>query len=137
VLTNTLGPLPVLAVDVFFHAVAGVREHWSDEADGGSRRALGRLMGRYRGNWGELHVARVNKSLYLIDPEEERPLDLAARLAPVGDGTRFVIADHDDYGYRNEQAAFEVDETGRGSVFWYGPYRMARVSDERPVRNQI
>src|SRR5690349_24236815 len=95
VLTNTIGALPVLAVDVFFHAIARVRERWSDAstaADRGSQRALGKLAGRYRGNWGELQVARVNNALYLVDPEEERPLDLAPRLAPVGDDLRFVIA---------------------------------------------
>lgn len=131
VLTNTIGPLPVLAVDVFFHAVARVCERWGDAtASGGSRRLLGTLAGRYRGNWGELHAARVNGALYLVDPEETRPLDLAARLAPVDDAARFVIAEHDDYGYRGEQVSFERDASGRGSLLWYGPYRMARVPDE-------
>ncbi len=130
VLTNTIGTLPVLAVDVFFHAVIRVHERWHDVRaypDGGSRRSLDRLTGRYRGNWGELHVARVNNALYLVDPDEERPLDLAPRLAPVGDGAQFVIADHDDYGYRDERVSFELDQSGRGSILWYGPYRMARV----------
>ena len=57
-------------------------------------------------------------------------MSLAARLSPVADGTRFVIAEHDDYGYRGEEVSFELDEAGRGSVLWYGPNRMPRVGPE-------
>ena len=133
VLTNTIGQLPVLAVDVFFHTIARVHALW-DEAVGSpagrSRRSFGRLAGRYRGDWGELLIARVNNSLYLIDPDEDRPMSLPARLSPVGDGTRFVIAEHDDYGYRGEQVSFELDEAGRGSILRYGPHRMPRACPE-------
>ena len=133
VLTNTIGPLPEHAVDVFFHTVARVHALWDEAAAspaGRSRRSFSRLAGRYRGNWGERLIARVNNSLYLADPEEDRPMSLAPRLSPVGDGTRFVIADHDDYGYRGEQVSFELDETGRGSILWYGPNRMPRTGPE-------
>lgn len=130
VLTNTIGELPVLGVDVFFHAVDRVRALWDDAAGspaGWSRRSLSRLTGRYRYDWGELLVARVNNSLFLVDPDDERPLSFAARLSPVGDDTRFVIVDNDDYGYRGDEVSFELDERGRGSVFHYGAHRLRRL----------
>jgi D-alanyl-D-alanine carboxypeptidase len=134
VLTNTIGSLPEIAVDVVFHAVARVHALWNDAAGsqaGRSRTSLGRLAGRYRGDWGELLIARVNNSLYLIDPDEDRPLRLPARLSPVGDDARFVIAEHDDYGHRGEQVSFELDKAGWGSVLRYGPHRMTRAGSER------
>jgi CubicO group peptidase (beta-lactamase class C family) len=137
VLTNTLGPLPALAVDTVFHSAARVHACWDDAAlpqtsRSGTEASLGRLAGRYRGDWGELHVAKVNHSLYLVDPDEDRPLRVPARLAPVGDDARFVIADNDDYGHRGDQVSFELDRAGRGAVLRYGPQRLTRVPLETP-----
>ena len=103
---------------------------WDDAAatgHGHTRASLGRLTGLYRSDWGDVIVARVNNSLYLVDPDDDRPMRIPSRLSPVEEGPRFVIVDHDDYGNRGEQVAFDVDDTGRAHVLRVGWRAMSRI----------
>ena len=132
VLTNVIGPLPGLAIDAVFHTAAAVRSLWPESAGApgaGSRAQLGRLTGRFRGNWGERIVARVNRTLYLIDPQTDRPMDAPARLEPVdGAGHGFTVASNDDYGHRGDRFDFELDRRGRPVAVHYGPHDLTAVA---------
>jgi CubicO group peptidase (beta-lactamase class C family) len=132
VLTNTIGPLSGLALDVIFHTVARVHALWDDAAvtsHGHTRSSLGRLTGLYRSDWGDVLIGRVNNSLYMVDPDDDRPMRIPSRLSPVEQEPRFVIVDHNDYGNRGEQVVFEVDESGRGNVLRVGWQRSIRVEN--------
>lgn len=132
VLTNTLGPLASVGLDVIFHTVARVHALWDDaaaRAHGYSRNSLARLSGLYRGDWGDVLVARVNNSLYLARPDEDRPMRLPSRLAPVDDRGRFVIVDNDDYGNRGEHVVFEAGEAGPARSLRKGWQSLRRVDD--------
>jgi len=132
VLTNTLGPLASVGLDVIFHTVARVHALWDDaaaRAHGYSRNSLARLAGLYRGDWGDVLVARVNNSLYLARPDEDRPMRLPSRLAPVDDRGRFVIVDNDDYGNRGEHVVFEAGEAGPARSLRKGWQSLRRVDD--------
>ncbi len=130
VLTNTVARLAELGIDAIFHTIARVNAIWDEAATsarGHSRSALGRFVGQYRSDFGELLIARVNRSLYLIDPDEDRPMRVAARLAPVSDSTRFVVCDNEDYGLRGEELSFDVGAGGRASHLHYGARVLPRV----------
>ncbi len=130
VLSNTLGALPGLGVDAFFHTVNRVRSLWTPvgvAAAGPSRAELGRLAGQYRAGWGEWLVVRIHKSLYLVDPTSDLPLREAARLTPAGSRFRFLIADHEDYGYRGEEVTFVMGPKGRPEQMRYGPQTYLRA----------
>jgi len=129
-LTNTVGSLAETGIDAIFHTVARVNAVWDQAATsvrGHSRTSLGRFTGQYRSDFGELLIARVNRSLYLIDPDEDRPMRVAARLAPVGDSTRFVVCDNEDYGLRGEEVSFDLGAGGRASFVHYGARVLPRV----------
>jgi len=54
-----------------------VVRRWSDAAEtasGHTRTSLGRFAGHYRGDIGEMTIVRINRSLYLLDPEIAMPL---------------------------------------------------------------
>jgi D-alanyl-D-alanine carboxypeptidase len=130
-LTNTVAPAASLAIDAAFHLIARVRALWDDSArppSGGSRESLGLLAGRFADSWGERIVARVNHSLYLIDPDDDKPMLAPARLAPASDGDGWIVADNDDYGQRGERVLFELDESGQSTATHYGPRRLQRVA---------
>jgi CubicO group peptidase (beta-lactamase class C family) len=132
VLTNTIGELSGLGLDVIFHSIARVNALWDEAAatdHGHTRTSLGRLAGLYRMDWGDVLVARVNNSLYLVEAEEERPMRIPSRLSPVGEEPRFVIVDHSDYGNRGEEVAFDVDVSGHGLALHVGGRRMERVEN--------
>ncbi len=129
VLCNTNGPVPALALDAVFHSVAWVVRRWDDAAmtaHGHSRASLGRLTGHYRGDIGELTVVRINRSLYLLDPEITMPLTAAARLHPDG-ARRFTIVEGDDYGHFGEEVSFAIDTAGRSTAMKYGPHTLRRA----------
>ena len=75
--------------------------------------SLARFVGQYRNDFGEKLILRVNQSLYLADPDDDRPMRVAARLSPVDDGTRFVVCDNEDYGERGGEISFELGASGR------------------------
>ncbi|MGO8877722.1 MAG: serine hydrolase domain-containing protein [Acidimicrobiales bacterium] len=130
VLTSTISPLSGVGLEVIFHSIARVQAIWEEAAgaaQGLTRRSLRRFVGHYRGDWGDVLVAGVNKSLYLLDPEEDRPMRLPSRLAPVDDGGRFLIVDNDDYGNRGEEVAFDVAEPGPARRLSMGGQVLERV----------
>ncbi|MHB8296315.1 MAG: serine hydrolase domain-containing protein [Acidimicrobiales bacterium] len=141
VLTNTLGSLAKVGVDLAYHSVARVRALWEDSctaADAPSRSTLAALTGHYFGRWSDLLVVLVNRSLYLVDTSSDQPLAEAPRLSPVrgsspagpaGGDVHFVIASHDDYGNRGEQVAFSLDRHGRGLTLRLG----ASIATRREV----
>ncbi len=130
VLMNTLGTLPELAVDGFFHILSRVQSLWDASVGGGSgmsRAQLGKLEGQYRGPWGEWLVIRIRDRLYLADSTLDRPFEEAARLNQVQGTARFVIADHEDYGYRGEEVDFSLDPRGIATKLQYGPHTYLRA----------
>ncbi|MGA2209179.1 MAG: serine hydrolase domain-containing protein [Acidimicrobiales bacterium] len=130
VLTNTIGPLASVGLDVIFHTIARVHAVWDDAAGtahGHTRSSLARLAGLYRGDWGDVLIARVNNSLYLLRSEDDRPMRLPSRLAPVDDRGRFVIVDNDDYGNRGEHVVFEGAEPGPARSLRKGWQSLRRV----------
>ena len=129
VLSNTNTPVPSLGVDMIFHSVASVLRRWGDAAEtahGHSRVSLGRLAGHFRGDIGEITIARINRSLYIIDPEMTMPLASAARLRPDG-ARRFTIVEGDDYGHFGEEVSFAVGAAGRSTALRYGPHTLRRA----------
>jgi D-alanyl-D-alanine carboxypeptidase len=130
VLTNSVGNLAAVGVDLIYHAIGRVRALWQEAGttvDGGpTRRELGRCAGQYRGGFGEITVGLVNRSLYLIDPDDEQPMRIPARLAPLGD-SRFLVADNADYGYRGEEVRFELGKAGDATALIYGAARHVRA----------
>jgi CubicO group peptidase (beta-lactamase class C family) len=129
VLNNTNSPVPGLALDAIFHSVAWVARRWGDAAEtarGHSRVSAGRFAGHYRGDIGEMTVARINRALYLFDPEMIMPLASAARLHPTG-ARRFTIVEGDDYGHFGEEVSFAVDSSGRSTAMRYGPHTLLRA----------
>ncbi len=130
VLTNTIGPLAFVAIDAIFHVIARVREVWDDAyetAHGYTRASLARFEGQYRGSFGEILVARVNNALYLLDPDDERPMRHAARLVPIDQRARFRIVDHEDYGHRGETVSFAPANRGKAATFRYGVNELLRA----------
>jgi D-alanyl-D-alanine carboxypeptidase len=128
VLNNTNGPVPSLALDSIFHSAAWVVRRWDDAAEtahGHTRRSIGQFAGHYRGDFGEITIVRINRSLYLIDPEMTMPLASAARLLPEG-ARRFTIVEGDDYGHFGEEVSFDVDSAGRSTAMRYGPHTLRR-----------
>lgn len=134
VLTSTMGDLPAIGVDAAFHTIAGVVERWeaasgrAPRSGGPTRAALGKLTGHYRGEFADIVIGLVNKALYVISPDVDRPMREASRLDPVAGDHRFVIADEEDYGYRGEHVSFAVDASGRATTLYYGPYQLLRIS---------
>lgn len=129
VLNNTNSPVPAMALDAVFHSVAWVLRRWSDAAEtasGHTRASLGRFAGHYRGDIGELTIVRINRSLYLLDPEMTMPLAAAARLLPEG-ARRFTIVEGDDYGHFGEEVSFTLDASGRSTSMRYGPHTLRRA----------
>jgi CubicO group peptidase (beta-lactamase class C family) len=129
VLNNTNSPVPALGVDMIFHSAVWVVRRWRDAGEtthGHSRSSLGRFAGHYRGDIGEITIARINRSLYLIDPEMTMPLASAARLQPDG-ARRFTIVEGDDYGHFGEEVSFAVDAAGRSTSMRYGPHTLRRA----------
>ncbi len=88
-------------------------------------RSLGRFAGHYRGEIGEIAIVRINRSLYLIDPEMVMPMVSAARLRPDG-ARRFTIVEGDDYGHLGEEVRFAVDAAGHATAMHYGPHTLLR-----------
>jgi CubicO group peptidase (beta-lactamase class C family) len=128
-LNNTNSSVPSLAVDAMFHSVAWVARRWGDAAEttrGHSRTTLGRFAGQYSGEIGEMTVVRINRALYLIDPDVIMPLTSAARLHPTG-ARRFTIVEGDDYGHYGEEVSFAVDSRGRSTAMRYGPHPLRRA----------
>jgi hypothetical protein len=128
VLNNTNGPVPNLALDSIFHSAAWVVRRWDDAAEtahGHTRSSIGQFAGHYRGDIGEITIVRINRSLYLIDPEMTMPLASAARLLPEG-ARRFTIVEGDDYGHFGEEVSFDVDSAGRSTAMRYGPHTLRR-----------
>jgi D-alanyl-D-alanine carboxypeptidase len=129
VLNNTNSPLPSLALDAIYHSVAWVARRWGEAgvtARGHSRASVGRFAGHYRGDVGEMTIARINRALYLFDPEMIMPLASAARLHPTG-ARRFTIIEGDDYGYFGEEVSFAVDSRGHSTSMRYGPHTLHRA----------
>jgi hypothetical protein len=81
----------------------------------------------YRSDWGDVLVGRVNQSLYLIDPDDDRPMRVPSRLSPVDDRGRFLIADNADYGNRGEEVVFDVEQPGPARTLRVGWQPMTRV----------
>jgi CubicO group peptidase (beta-lactamase class C family) len=132
VLTNTIGPLAGAALDVIFHTIARVSAVWDDAsatAHGLTRRSLSRFAGLYRSDWGDILIARVNNSLYLVHTDDDRPMRLPSRLAAVDDRGRFVIVDNDDYGNRGEEIVFDVEEPGPTPAVHVGWQPLSRVDN--------
>jgi len=129
VLSNTNGPVPGMALDAIFHSAAWVVRRWdaaAETAHGHSRASIGRFAGHYRGEIGEITIVRINRSLYLIDPEMTMPLAAAARLRPDG-ARRFTIVEGDDYGHFGEEVSFAVDAAGHSTAMRYGPHTLRRA----------
>jgi hypothetical protein len=128
VLMNTNGPVPGLALDMIYHSAVWVVRRWADAAEtarGHSRASVGRFAGHYRGDIGEMTIVRINRSLYIVDPEMTMPLASAARLWPDG-ARRFTIVEGDDYGHFGEEVSFAVDAAGRSVAMRYGPHSLRR-----------
>ena len=128
VLNNMNSPVPSLGVDAIFHSVASVVRRWGDASEAGrghSRASLARFTGHYRGDVGEMTVARINRSLYLLDPEMMMPINAAAKLRPDG-ARRFTIVEGDDYGHFGEEVGFAVDSRGHATAMRYGPHTLHR-----------
>ena len=127
VLTNSVGSLAGPGLDVFYHSLARVHALWEHAAGSGSSRSrLSRFAGQYRSDFGERLVVLVNKSLYLADPDDDRPMRTAARLSEIGE-SRFVVCDNEDYGERGGQVSFDLGADGRASGLHYGAQSMARA----------
>ena len=129
VLNNTSSAVPAMAVDTMFHSVAWVTRRWPDAAEtahGHSRASVGRFAGHYRGEVGEITIVRINRSLYLLDPEMTMPLAAAARLLPSG-ARRFTIVEGDDYGHFGEEVSFSLDASGHSTAMRYGPHTLQRA----------
>ncbi len=129
VLTNTISSTAALSIDVIFHTVAWVARRWdaaSETTHGHTRSSLAKFAGQYRGDSGEFTVVRINRSLYLVDPEMAFPLASAARLLP--DGARsFTIVEGDDYGHFGERVSFTVNRRGESTAMLYGPHTLHRA----------
>jgi D-alanyl-D-alanine carboxypeptidase len=128
-LNNTNSAVPAMAVDAMFHCVAWVVRRWADAAEtayGHSRASVGRFAGHYRGDIGEITIVRINRALYLLDPEMTMPLAAAARLLPTG-ARRFTIVEGDDYGHFGEEVSFSLDASGRSTAMRYGPHTLQRA----------
>jgi len=107
-----------------------VQALWEESAlgpRGDSRESLGLLASRFADDWGERIVALVNHGLYLIDPDDDKPMLALARLAAASGGG-WIVADRDDYGLRGERVSFELDESGHSTALRYGPRRLRRVA---------
>ncbi len=129
VLTNAIAAVSGEAVDVVFHTIGRVKALWDDAGETGhghSRRSVARFVGIYRGDWGELIVGRVNRSLVLVDPETTTPLKDAARLSPRGRRS-FLIVENDDFGFLGEVVSFVLDRRGRSTALRYGPHTLVRA----------
>jgi len=129
VLTNTIGSTAALSVDAIFHTIAWVARRWdaaSETSHGHTRSSLAKFTGQYRGGSGEFIVARINRSLYLVDPEMAFPLATAARLLPEG-ARSFTIVEGDDYGHLGEHVSFTVDRSGVCTAMIYGPHTLLRA----------
>jgi D-alanyl-D-alanine carboxypeptidase len=128
VLNNMNSPVPSLGVDAIFHSVASVVRRWGDASEAGrghSRASLARFTGHYRGDVGEMTVARINRSLYLIDPEMMMPINVCGEIAADG-ARRFTIVEGDDYGHFGEEVGFAVDSRGHATAMRYGPHTLHR-----------
>jgi len=127
-LTNTITSTAALAVDAIFHSVAWVARRWeaaAETAHGHTRSSIARFTGQYRGDSGEFTVVRINRALYLVDPDMVFPLASAARLFP--DGPRsFTIVEGDDYGHLGEHVSFTLSRAGACTAMIYGPHRLQR-----------
>ena len=120
---------PPSPLDVFFHTVSWVDAAMGDAAEtahGHTRTSLGRFTGQYRGDIGEIIVARINRALYLVDPTMTTPLASAARLRPDG-ARRFTIVEGDDYGHYGEEVSFSVNAAGKATALKYGPHTLRRA----------
>jgi len=71
----------------------------------------------------------VNNSLYMIQPDEDRPMREPSRLAAVDDEGRFLIVDHDDYGHRGEELTFDFDDAGQVQALRNGRHIMRPAAD--------
>jgi hypothetical protein len=129
VLTNTISGVAGQAVDVLFHTIARVNAMWEEAGQAGyghSRTSVNRFVGHYRGDWGDVIVGRVHRSLVLVDPESATPLKDAARLSPRG-RRAFLIVENDDFGHLGEAVSFVVDRRGRSTELHYGPHTLVRA----------
>jgi len=129
VLTNTISSTAALSVDAIFHTIAWVARRWdaaSETSHGHTRSSLAKFTGQYRGDSGEFTVVRINRSLYLVDPEMTFPLASAARLLPGGPRS-FTIVEGDDYGHLGEHVSFTVNRRGESTAMLYGPHTMFRA----------
>ena len=129
VLTNTNAPTAHVSLDVIFHSLAWVSRRWesaSETGHGHTRAGIDRFTGQYRGDSGEITVARINRSLYLLDPVDNAPLASAARLRPDG-ARRFTIVEGDDYGHYGEEVSFTLNAAGKCTAMKYGPHTLRRA----------
>jgi hypothetical protein len=75
-------------------------------------------------------VARVNGSLFVMDPLAPSPLATAARLEPKS-ARRFLIADGDDFGFLGELVSFDADRSGRITKLHLGAHVFTREEKKR------
>ncbi len=129
VLTNTNSSTAAISVDAIFHTIVWVARRWdvaSETSHGHTRSGLAKFAGQYRGDSGEFTVVRINRSLYLLDPEMAFPLSSPARLLPDG-GRSFTIVEGDDYGHFGEHVSFSVNSRGECTAMHYGPHTLQRA----------
>lgn len=128
VLTNANSTSAARGLELIYQSIAGVRRLWPEAAantTSHSRASLAPFVGLYRHRGTDLLVARVNGSLYLVDPLEPAPLSIAARLEPRGP-KRFLVASGYDFAFLGEDVTFDADRKGNVTTLHYGAHVMTR-----------
>ncbi len=124
VLTNANSPGAALGLTLIYHTISQVGRRWDDAAattKWHTRGSLAPFTGVYRLQGADLLVARMNGSLFLVEPDVESPLTAAARLEPRGKH-RFLIVDGDDFEFLGEQAVFRADSRGKVNAVQIGAH---------------
>ena len=115
VLTNAYSAGAALGLQLIYHTISQVGRRWNDAAattKWHTRGSLAPYTGVFRLQGADLLIARINGSLFMIEPDVEAPMAIAARLEPRGKH-RFLIVDGDDFAFLGEEAAFRADARGR------------------------
>lgn len=129
VLTNANSPFAAKGIELIYTTIANVQRRWMQSAASTSwhtRGSLAPFVGLYRNRGNDFLVARINGSLYLIDPAAPDPFEEADRLVPLSQ-RRFAIVAGNDFGYLGEEVTFSIDRNGRVNTFTYGANVMTRA----------
>jgi len=130
VLTNAQETTAHRCLDLAYHVIAGVGSAWERAAATTrwqTRASLARYVGLYRSHGSDVVIARINGSLFVLDPKDPMPLVVADRLQPVG-RHRFRVAEGYDFGFVGEDVSFQVDRRGKVVAFRWGAHVLQRAA---------